>query len=162
LRQSDSDSKKRPFLIVFLTDGAPTIGVTSEDDIVKRAVDRASDVRIFCFGIGNDVNTHLLDRVADATPPASTYVSGKEDIEVKVSSFYWKVKEPVMTALKVAFNGADVRTSQLYPAKLPDLFKGDTLLLFGRYSGDGGAGSAKITGTLDGKDCEIAEDVTFA
>ncbi len=162
LRQADADSKKRPFLIVFLTDGAPTIGVTNEDDIVKRAVDRASDVRVFCFGIGNDVNTHLLDRVADATRAASTYVSGNEDIEVKVSSFYSKVKEPVMTDLKVAFNGADVRTSELYPAKLSDLFKGDTLLLFGRYSGVGGAGSVKITGTLEGKDCEIAEDVNFA
>ena len=159
-RQTESDSKRRPYIIVFLTDGAPTIGITNEDDIVKRAVDRAADVRVFCFGIGNDVNTHLLDRIADATRAASNYVLPDEDIEVKVSSFYSKVKEPVMTDLKVTFGG-DVTTSALYPAKLPDLFKGDTLLLFGRYSGDG-ASSVKVSGYVNGKERQFAEDVNFA
>jgi Ca-activated chloride channel family protein len=149
---------KRPFMIVFLTDGAPTVGVTNEDDIVKRATDRAADVRIFCFGIGNDVNTHLLDRIADATRAASQYVTPKEDLEVKLSSFYDKIKEPVMTDVKVAFAGSDIKASQLYPARLPDLFKGDTLLLFGRYSG-AGAGSVKISGAIDGKEREFVEDV---
>src|SRR6185436_5558793 len=158
-RQDDSDSKKRPFIVVFLTDGAPTIGVTDEDQIVKRAVDRASDVRVFCFGIGHDVNTHLLDRIADSTRAASNYVLPDEDIEVKVSNFYAKVKEPVMTDLKVAF-GDKVKVSELYPSKLPDLFKGDTLLLFGRYSGDG-ASSVKITGSVGGEEKAFAEDVKF-
>jgi Ca-activated chloride channel family protein len=151
--------KDRPFLIVFLTDGAPTIGTTNEDEIVKRAADRADGVRIFCFGIGHDVNTHLLDRIADETRAATNYVLPEEDIEVKVSSFFGKVKEPVMTNLKVAFGG-DVRATQLYPSKLPDLFKGDTLLLFGRYKGSG-ASSVKITGTVEGKERDIAEDVKF-
>jgi Ca-activated chloride channel family protein len=141
--------KDRPFIVVFLTDGAPTIGTTNEDEIVKRATKRAEDVRIFCFGIGNDVNTHLLDRIADSTRAVSNYVLPDEDIEVKVSSFYSKVKEPVMTDLKVAFGG-DVRVKELYPAKLPDLFKGDTLLLFGRYTGDGPS-SVKITGCWMGR-----------
>ncbi len=159
LRQSDSDSKKRPFIIVFLTDGAPTIGQTNEDKIVQRAVDRANDVRVFCFGIGQDVNTHLLDRIADATRAASNYVLPDEDIEIKVSNFYAKVKEPVMTDLKVAFGGG-AKVSELYPAKLPDLFKGDTLLMFGKYSVDG-AGSVKITGTINGQERDFAEDVKF-
>src|SRR5687768_6783131 len=153
--------KDRPFIVVFLTDGAPTIGTTKEDDIVKRAADRADGVRIFCFGIGHDVNTHLLDRIADETRAATNYVLPEEDIEVKVSSFFGKVNEPVMTDLKVAFGG-DVRATQLYPSKLPDLFKGDTLLLFGRYSVEGGPSSVKITGMVEGKEREFAEDVKFA
>jgi Ca-activated chloride channel family protein len=159
-RKSDGDSKGRPFIVVFLTDGAPTIGVTSEDEIVKRAVDRAGDVRIFCFGIGHDVNTHLLDRVADSARAVSNYVLPDEDIELKVSNFYAKVKEPAMTDLKVTFGG-DVKTTQLYPAKLPDLFRGDTLLLFGRYSG-GGASSVRVSGRVDGSERDFAEDVKFA
>ncbi|MEA2709028.1 MAG: Ca-activated chloride channel, partial [Phycisphaerales bacterium] len=152
--------KDRPFIVVFLTDGAPTIGTTNEDELVKRATKHADDVRIFCFGIGNDVNTHLLDRIADGTRAVSNYVLPDEDIEVKVSSFYNKVKEPVMTDLHVAFGGG-VRATQLYPAKLPDLFKGDTLLLFGRYKGDG-ASSVKITGNVEGKEREFTEDVKFS
>ena len=160
LRQGDDDSKRRPFMIVFLTDGAPTVGTTDEDQIVKRATDRAADVRIFCFGIGSDVNTHLLDRIADATRAASQYVLPDEDIEVKLSSFYDKVKEPVLTDVKLTFGGDPVHTMQLYPSSLPDLFKGDTLLVFGKYSGDG-AGSAKLSGMLNGKPVEFAEDVKF-
>ena len=160
LREDDNDSRHRPFMIVFLTDGAPTVGTTDEDQIVKRATDRAADVRIFCFGIGNDVNTHLLDRLADATRAASQYVLPDEDIELKVSSFYDKVKEPVLTDVKLSFGGDKVRATQLYPSSLPDLFKGDTLLVFGRYTGDG-AGSVKLSGTLNGKPVEFAEDVRF-
>ncbi|HTL30108.1 MAG TPA: VIT and VWA domain-containing protein, partial [Tepidisphaeraceae bacterium] len=160
-RQAGDDSKTRPFLIVFLTDGAPTVGTTDEDQIVKRATDRAEGARIFCFGIGNDVNTHLLDRVADATRAASQYVLPDEDIELKVSSFYDKVKEPVLTDVKVAFGGDGIRPTQIYPASLPDLFKGDTLLVFGRYRGDGAA-SVKLSATRSGKSVDFAEDVKFA
>jgi Ca-activated chloride channel family protein len=160
-RQGDEDSKKRPFLVVFLTDGAPTVGTTDEDQIVKRATDRASDVRVFCFGIGHDVNTHLLDRIADATRAASQYVLPDEDIELKVSSFYDKVKEPVLTDVKLTFGGEGIKTTQLYPSSLPDLFKGDTLLVFGRYRGDGAA-SVKLSATRNGKPVDFAEDVRFA
>ena len=65
-----------------------------------------------------------------------------------------------MTGVSVAFGGDGIRTTQQYPSALPDLFKGDTLLAFGRYSGDG-ANSVKITGTVDGKEQAFAEDVTL-
>jgi len=160
LKLREKSAEGRPFMIVFLTDGAPTVGTTDEDQIVKRATDRASDVRIFCFGIGNDVNTHLLDRLADATRAASQYVLPDEDIELKVSSFYDKIKEPVLTDVKLTFGGDKIHTTQLYPKDLPDLFKGDTLLVFGKYSGDG-VGSIKLKGMLSGKAVEFAEDVKF-
>jgi Ca-activated chloride channel family protein len=156
-----SGSSGRPFMLVFLTDGAPTVGVTNEDELVRRATDRASDVRIFSFGIGNDVNTHLLDRISDATRAASQYVAPNEDIELKVSSFYDKVSQPIMTDLHVSFSGGAVAASELYPSTLPDLFKGQTLLLFGRYHGSG-PGSVKIEGNLGGRHTEFAEDVNFA
>ena len=129
----------RPFLIMFPDRRPADRRRDRRRQIVsKRHRSRASDVRIFCFGIGNDVNTHLLDRIADATRGVSQYVLPDEDIEVKVSSFYDKDQGA----------GADERegrvqrrrtftASQLYPAALPDLFKGETLLVFGRYSGNG-------------------------
>ena len=119
-------------MVVFLTDGAPTVGVTNEDELVRHATDRSRDVRVFCFGLGNDVNTHLLDRIADATRAASQYVAPNEDMEVKVSSFYDKVSQPIMTDLHVTFSGDGISTAEPYPLVLTDLFKGQTLLLFGR------------------------------
>ena len=57
----------RPYLVVFLTDGLPTIGETREDAIVARVKDAPAGTRIFSFGIGTDVNTHLLDRISGDT-----------------------------------------------------------------------------------------------
>jgi Ca-activated chloride channel family protein len=152
----------RPYVVIFLTDGQPTIGETNEDALVakvKKADDRGT--RIFSFGIGTDVNTHLLDRVASETHSFSQYVLPEEDLEVKVSIFYTKIKEPVLANVKVDFAGENVRTSQLYPNVMPDLFKGEMLIAFGRYSGNG-ASAVKVTGTLNGERREFIQDVKFA
>jgi Ca-activated chloride channel family protein len=127
----------RPLVIIFLTDGRPTIGVTDEQQIVSN-VKKESDghTRIFCFGIGTDVNTHLLDKITEETRAFSQYVLPEEDLEVKVSNFFSKIKEPVLANPSLKLTG-DIRTSKLYPSPLPDLFKGEQLVLVGRYTGHG-------------------------
>jgi Ca-activated chloride channel family protein len=163
LGQKRSDADKRPYVIVFLTDGQPTIGETDEDHILAnvKAAPGGGNTRVFTFGIGTDINTHLLDRIATETRAASQYVLPEEDLEVKLSNFYTKIKEPVLSNLSLAFTGADLRVSQMYPGALPDLFKGDMLIAFGRYTGKGAA-AVKITGTLNGEKKEFVQDVNFA
>ncbi len=160
----------RPYEIVFLTDGEPTIGETNEDTLVEQATRESKGAaRIFCFGIGNDVNTHLLDRIANDTRAFSTYVAPEEDIEIKVSNFYTKIKEPVLSNVKLEIVGAaaidsagsDLRTTELYPGQTPDLFKGEMLTVFGRYKGHGEA-AVRITGTIAGEPAAFATAVRFA
>jgi len=123
--------KKRPFTVVFLTDGLPTIGTTDPKQILGNVTENADQVRVFCFGVGYDVNTHLLDQVSGSTKGASEYVKPEEDIEVKVSLFHNKTSEPVLADLSLDFG--DIKTYDMYPKKLPDLFKGTQLLVLGRY-----------------------------
>ncbi len=52
---------ERPRMVIFLTDGIATAGETDNARIVER-VD-ALNTRIFAFGVGNDVNTWLLDEL---------------------------------------------------------------------------------------------------
>ncbi len=150
----------RPYLVIFLTDGLPTVGNTKEDDIVANAT-RASggNVRVFCFGIGHDVNTHMLDKIAEETRAVSQYVLPDEDIEVKVSGFFSKIKEPVLASPKITFPES-VRVAKLYPSPVPDLFKGEQLVLVGRYSGKGD-GAIQIEGTVNGEIKKFAQDVKF-
>src|SRR5206468_272149 len=119
----------RPFFVIFLTDGLPTVGATSEEQILAN-VRRASggSTRVFCFGIGTDVNTHLLDQITEETRAFSQYVLPDEDLEVKVSSFFTKIKEPVLAAPHITFPD-NVRVTKMYPMPLPDLFKGEQLVL---------------------------------
>lgn len=149
----------RPYVVIFLTDGQPTIGNTKEEDIVAAVSKRSGNTRVFSFGIGTDVNTHLLDKITESTRALSQYVLPEEDIEVKVSNFFTKIKEPVLAELKLKFTG-DIRVTKLYPSPLPDLFRGDQLVIVGRYTGDGNA-AAIIEGTVDGKARNFAYDVKF-
>lgn len=155
-----SAKSTRPYVIVFLTDGQPTVGETSVDSIV-RGVEKAADdgTRIFCFGLGTDVNAHLLDRIAERTRAVSDYVLPTEDIEVKVSSFFDKIHEPVLANIQLTFPDG-VRISKMYPKTMPDLFKGDQLVLCGRYSGEC-SGDCTIEGTANGVPQKITVPVTF-
>jgi Ca-activated chloride channel family protein len=151
----------RPYVVVFLTDGRPTIGTTDEKELlgmVTKAIgDRA--IRIFCFGIGTDVNTHLLDRITEKTRAASQYVLPSEDLELKLSSFYTKINDPVLANLKLRFSGG-VKFTKMHPSALPDLFKGEQLVVFGRYTGDGDA-AIVLEGTVHGEARTFTYEATF-
>ncbi|MBI4880520.1 MAG: VWA domain-containing protein [Planctomycetes bacterium] len=123
-------------LVAFLTDGLPTIGEIEPAKILEQA-SRANGgrARLFAFGVGYDVNTFLLDRLAEDSRGASDYIGEGENIEVCVSAFFAKVAEPVLVAPVLEFQG--VETWDIYPQKLPDLFAGSALLVAGRYRGEG-------------------------
>jgi Ca-activated chloride channel family protein len=157
LRPMDS---ARPFVIIFLTDGMPTIGVTDETQILASVKQHdAGQTRIFCFGIGTDVNTHLLDKLTEQSRGYSTYVLPEEDIELKVSSFFAKIKDPVLANPTLKFTG-DVRATKLYPSPLPDLFKGEQLVLAGRYAGHGNS-ALTIEGMVNGATRQYTYEMKF-
>lgn len=132
LAQFPRERGGRTRLLVFLTDGIPTVGETDADRIVENARrTRVDGVRVFTFGVGYDVNTRLLDRVAAENGGTAEYVEPREDLEAKVSSFFDKVNHPVLC--NVALDMGGVRTDLVYPRALPDLFRGTQHALVGRY-----------------------------
>lgn len=130
------DSKPEQSMIVFLTDGLPTNGVTDEAQI-RRNFKQAQrgEVKLFSFGVGFDVNTRLLDGLAKENHAFADYIAPQENLEERVSSFYEKVRYPLLSNLEYEFRGADVRL--LSPNRLPDLFKGGQIILAGRYHSAG-------------------------
>ena len=132
--------------IVFLTDGLPTAGITSEAAI-SRAVARtntAASAHLHVFGVGYDVNTHLLDGLAADNGGTVTYVQPGENLESALAGFYGKIANPLLTDLTVEFQG--IETSDHHPQELPDLFQGSSLLLAGRYRATSGTVRVKVRG----------------
>lgn len=126
----------RLIMIVFLTDGRPTVGATDIDEILRVVPkDKTFRARVFAFGVGTDLNTDLLDRLATDNRGAQQYVSETEDIELKVSNFYEKIATPVLSDVVLTVDGLELR--DLYPRQIPDIFAGGQVLLFGRYRGEG-------------------------
>src|SRR5215204_1826849 len=126
------DRAERPRLLVFLTDGLPTVGETKVERILDNMRGaRVPGVRLFTFGVGYDVNTALLDKLAADNGGTAEYVEPKEDLEIKVSNFFTKINHPVLTNLALDMGG--VETDLLYPREMPDIFRGTQLTLIGRY-----------------------------
>ncbi|HZS00471.1 MAG TPA: VIT domain-containing protein [Chloroflexota bacterium] len=145
LRQAEPE---RPTLLVFLTDGLPTNGVTDINRIIRDVGNAVTpNVRLFAFGVGYDVNTVLLDRLARENHGTSDYVKPEENLEERLSAFYTKVASPVLTDLRLDLGRP---THDLYPDPLPDLFAGQQLLVVGRYA-SGGPTTVTLEGTIDGR-----------
>jgi len=151
----------RPFLVVFLTDGEPTIGTTIPSEIEKavRSAREArpdrGDVRLFVFGIGGDLNAPLLDRLAEQGKGAREYVAEGESIELKVSRFFDKVAAPAFSDVRVLASGFEIY--DLYPRPIPDLFRGGEVALIGRYRTTQlrGLAGIRIQGKVGGREVEI-------
>ncbi|MFN0085600.1 MAG: VIT and vWA domain-containing protein, partial [Blastocatellia bacterium] len=153
---------ERPRMIVLITDGQPTVGETQAARIMANARQANNlQARLFTFGVGYDVNTILLDGLANENRGAVGYIEPREDIEVRVSNFFNKVNHPVLSDLKIDWGGA--ATELVYPRTTPDLFHGSQVVLVGRYRpGKSGRHEMTLTGKVNGRERRFAyKDLSF-
>lgn len=158
----DMIDRERDTAILFLTDGLPTEGVVETADILDNIKDAApSNVRLFSFGVGNDVDTFLIDTLVREFNGTSSYVRPNERIDEEVASLYNKIGAPVLTDVEIDFGG--VRTDTLYPVQpLPDLFAGTQLTIVGRYRDGMDDTEIVLSGRIDGERVEYVYDgLTF-
>ena len=128
-------------IVLFLTDGLPTVGNTSE--IAIRSLVTESNPyqrRVFTFGVGVDVNAPLLEKIAAESRAKAEFVLPKEDVEVKIGRVFKKLTGPVLADAQLQVLDKDGepavgRTRDIMPDKLPDMFEGDQLVLLGQYVG---------------------------
>ncbi len=153
--------ERRLSVVVFLTDGLPSVGEQNPERIADRAERARRQARVFAFGVGYDVNTYLLDRLSSAGRGATQYVQPGEDVEAVVGHLVRKISRPVLVDLELG--GAASRFREVYPARLPDLFADEELVIFGRYvSGRSGApGEVVVTGRRNGQEERFAVRLRF-
>ena len=150
----------RPLTIIFLTDGLATEGITETPLLLNTLSQNAPDsTRLFAFGVGDDVDTILLDSLAEAHRGTTTYVRRFQQIDEEVSSFYAKVSTPVLSDIALDYD--DIVVEQMYPSRLPDLFAGTQLIIAGRYR-DGGNARLTLSGLVNGEEQTFTfDDNTF-
>ena len=160
-------------IVVFLTDGLPSVGEQNPERLADGAERARGRARVFAFGVGYDVNTYLLDRLTAAGRGATQYVEPGENVEHAVGTLAAKISRPVLTDL--ALGNAPARLTEIYPARLPDLFAGEELVVFGRFTQAsgvrpmpgsrpevaGGSGALTMTGSRAGRVERFSVDVTF-
>ncbi len=151
----DSPDSRLP-IVLFLTDGLPTVGVQNVADISRNIADERGAARVFSFGVGYDVNTDLLDEMGTTGRGSTHYVEPGEDIEMVVGAIARKISHPVLGDL--AITAAPGELFEIYPATLPDLFSGEELIVFGRFRGTG-TGQLTIEGSRNSRVEEFASQV---
>ncbi len=135
-------------IVVFMTDGLPSTGERSPERLAERAAARIGTARIFTVGVGHDVNTFLLDRLAAEGHGAAEYVAPDASVEQAMGTLLAKVRFPALVNLRIA--AAPVQLVDVSPARMPDLFYGEELVVFGRYHGSG-TGPVVIEGERNGR-----------
>lgn len=142
-----------PTYVLFTTDGLPTSGETNESKIglLARESNRVR-ARVLPFGVGYDVNSRLLDRLAREHHGSSVYVRPEENIEAAVSRVFSKISSPVFShgalAIEVDAAGGNMTANRTYPAGEIDLFEGEQLVVVGRYSKPGN-GKLTLSGLIN-------------
>jgi len=144
----ETPDAERLSLVVFMTDGLPSVGEQRPERIAAQAAGQIGRRRIFTVGVGHDVNTFLLDRLAKEGRGGASYVAPGASVEVAVGSLLQKIRHPALVNLRIV--DAPVRLIDRQPAELPDLFYGEELVLFGRYRGTG-TGDIVLTGERQGR-----------
>ncbi|MFC1960161.1 VIT domain-containing protein [Chloroflexota bacterium] len=149
-RALDLVDERRSAVILFITDGVPTEGETNIEQILDNFQDRATDnVQLFSFGVGDDVDTFLLDQLANNNRGTSAYVRPGERIDEEVAALYGKVDAPVLTNIELDFDG--IMVDDLYPDEpLPDLFAGTQMVIVGRYRDSADDVTVRLTGAVNG------------
>lgn len=146
-------------MVLFLTDGIPTIGERSEAKIRDAVLaSNASGRRVFGFGVGHDVNFPLLNSVSVGTRGAVTVVDPEADVEVAVSQVFRRLSGPIVMGPTItshegggAGGGAGAsRVRDVMPHVVPDVFEGEQIVLAGRYLGTGPM-VVRIAGTVRGE-----------
>lgn len=130
-------------LVLFVTDGRPTVGEVNTESILKNteAKNGGKRARVFALGVGEDLNTHLMDTLAEMNGGTSHYVRPGEDVKVAIAALYEQIAYPVLTDLALTIDpiSGDPKAFAMLPSTLPDLFRGQQVMVAGRYRGSGKA-----------------------
>lgn len=136
--QFSAASENTANLIIFFTDGRANRGVSDTEGIL-RVVEEAANQNennpiIYTFGIGNDVDTRLLSLLARNNNGLVEFL-GNDELEERITDFYLRVRNPVLLNTSISFDRTGIQ--EIFPAPLPNLAKGQQMIVSGRYDTPG-------------------------
>jgi Ca-activated chloride channel family protein len=145
-------------IVLFMTDGLPSVGEQAPEKIAAAAAAHRQNFRIFPIGVGHDVNTYLLDRLAVEGKGRVEYVAPEANVETALGAVLGRIDAPVLSDIRIV--QSPVRLLDRVPAELPDLFSGEELVVFARYAGEA-SGEIILEGSRNGRRERFSAPVRF-
>src|SRR6266849_1924360 len=139
-----TDQQDHVRVVCFMTDGE----VGNDMEIIAE-VQKHPNARVFAFGIGSSINRFLLDKMAEYGRGEVEYVGLEDDGSAAAKRFHQRVRSPLLTDIRIDWGGLPV--TDVYPARVPDLFSAKPVVLSGRYS-RAASGTVRLRGKLAGRE----------
>ncbi|HEX6992911.1 MAG TPA: VIT and VWA domain-containing protein [Gammaproteobacteria bacterium] len=140
--------ERRLRFVTFLTDGY----IGNEAQIIGEVHRLIGEARIFSFGVGNAVNRYLLERLASEGRGAVAYLGLDDSADEVMGYFFDRISRPALTDLEIDFG--EMRASEIYPSRLPDLFVGRAVVVTGRFAGE--PDGVTVRGRVRGEPVELS------
>jgi len=137
----------RTSALVLVTDGVANVGETRQRRFIELI--KKKDVRLFTFVLGNSANRPLLEALTRASGGFAVNISNSDDIVGQLLAATSKVTHEALHGVKIGIDG--VKTADLTPGQVGSLYRGQQLVVFGHYWGDGMA-DVRLTGSISGED----------
>jgi Ca-activated chloride channel family protein len=141
-------------IVCFMTDG----GISNEFEILDAIRKNAQYSRFFAFGIGNSSNRYLIDKMADEGRGEVQFVTTEEDSGTAAAKFYDAIANPILSDIKIEFNG--IKAEQVFPEKVKDLYSSKPVVICGRFR-KAVKGNIVLTGKVGGKAFRRSTPVDF-
>lgn len=142
--------------VILVTDGEANVGLTEKKDFLKLLEKR--DVRLFTFVMGNSANRPLLEGMAKVSNGFAMNISNSDDIVGKLLEVTSKLTHQAYHDVDVKFSG--VKVTDITPEKIGSLYRGQQLIIFGHYHGEGAA-TITISGKVSGQPKSYSAEFNF-
>lgn len=122
--------------LIFLTDGLPTLGVTNANEIIEKVNEaNLSNIRLFSFGIGDNLNRRLLTEISMENSGYAKFIEQDEDIAFTIGQHFKRISKPILSDIEIDYGGLDAW--DIYPKNSVDLFWGSRYVKMGLYKSTG-------------------------
>lgn len=123
-------SSHRVPLVIFLTDGEATIGVTAGDTILTNAKRALGSASLFGLAFGDDADFLLLKRLALDNRGVARMVYEDADAALQLKGFYDEVASPLLSDVQLSY--LDDQAFDITRSLFPNYFQGSELVVAGK------------------------------
>ncbi len=109
--------------VVFMTDGS----VGNETALFALIENKLQHSRLFTVGIGSAPNSYFMRKAAEFGRGSYTYIRSQDEVYGRMQALFAQLQSPQLSHIQLNWSGES--TPQLWPQRLPDLYRDQPLLI---------------------------------
>ena len=121
--------------VIFITDGS----IDNEAALIEQVADSIGQRRLFTVGIGAAPNAFFMEYAAMIGKGTFTYIDNVDDVQSTMTRLFAKLIHPALTNLQLTLGDESrleaLKSIEVYPKVLPDIYHGEPIVLSYRYTG---------------------------